>query len=90
MDETYNLLGKNYFYRDSTEEKSKIFRRSIFAVKDIDKNEKLTSKNIKRIRPGNGIEPKYYEKLIGKKSPYIYKLGDPINPSILKKLKISK
>ena len=33
----YNLLGKKYFFRNKSENKSKIFRRSIFAIKDIKK-----------------------------------------------------
>ena len=45
IDETYNMLGKKTFYREKSEEKSKIFRRSIFAVKDIKKGEKFTKIN---------------------------------------------
>ena len=90
MNDTYELLGKSYFYRDPTEEKSKGFRRSIFVVQDIKKDEKFTTKNIRRIRPGNGIEPKYYEILIGKKSPHNYKSGEPIKSSVLKQLNIKK
>ena len=46
----------------------KLFRRSIFAIKNI-KGELLSKENIKRIRPGHGISPSYYDKLLGKKSP---------------------
>ena len=63
----------------------KIFRRSIFAIKDINKGEILTDKNIKRIRPGYGIEPKYYKTLIGKRSHYSFKSGEPITKKIFKK-----
>ena len=41
ISETYNSMGKNFFYRNPSEEKSKIFRRSIFAVKDIKFGEKF-------------------------------------------------
>ena len=37
LDLSYNLIRKNYFYRSSSENKSKIFRRSIFAVRNIKK-----------------------------------------------------
>ena len=86
----YNLLGKNYFYRNKSEKKSKIFRRSIFATENIKKGEKFNNQNIRRIRPGYGLEPKYYEKLIGRKSPITLDKGQPLKKFILYKLKINK
>jgi len=85
----YNLLGKKYFYRNKSEKKSKIFRRSIFATENIKKGEKFNNQNIRRIRPGYGLEPKYYEKLIGKKSPITLDKGQPLKKFILYKLKIN-
>tara|TARA_B110000196_G_scaffold187815_1_gene160927 strand:+ start:290 stop:1327 length:1038 start_codon:yes stop_codon:yes gene_type:complete len=90
IDKSYKLLGKNEFFRNKSENKSKVFRRSIFTIKDIKKGEKLTKNNIKRIRPGYGIEPIYYEKLIGKTSPYNLAKNEPLNKDMLKKLKIKK
>lgn len=57
-------LGKASYGPSKQEEESIIFRRSIFAVKDIKKGEKLTKENIRVIRPGYGLKPKYYEQLI--------------------------
>lgn len=55
----------NVSYGPSDQEKESIvFRRSIFAVRDIKKGEKFTSKNIRVIRPGYGLKPKYYEELV--------------------------
>ena len=88
IDEAYQLLGKNFFYRNPEEEKSKNFRRSIFAVKRIKKGEKFTKKNIRRIRPGHGLPPLYFEKLLNKKSPFNLFRGDPLKKNILKKLNI--
>ena len=45
----YKLLGKNFFYRNKSEDKSKIFRRSIFAIKNIKKGEKFSKNNIRVI-----------------------------------------
>ena len=45
----------------------KKFRRSIYTTKAINKGDKITKENIKIIRPGLGLEPKYYEKILGKK-----------------------
>ena len=85
----YNLLGKKYFYRNKSEKKSKIFRRSIFATENIKKGEKFNNQTIRRIIPGYGLEPKYYEKLIGKKSPVTLDKGQPLKKIILYKLKIN-
>jgi len=90
IDETYSLLGKKYFYRNKSENKNKIFRRSIFVTKDIIKGEKFSIKNIRRIRPGYGVDPIYYEKLLNKKSPINIKTGEPVKLNILKKLKLIK
>ena len=88
IDLAYILLGKKQFHRNKTENKSKIFRRSIFVTEDISKGEKFNTKNIRRIRPGYGLEPKYYEKLIGKKTPFRLYKGEPLKKTLLNKLNI--
>ena len=64
--ETSLMLGKKYFFRNSTEVKSLQFRRSIYSIKDIKKGEKFSSENIRIVRPGYGLQPTYYEKLINR------------------------
>ena len=88
--EAYKMLGKNFFHRNNSEKKSKIFRRSIFVVQNIKKGEKFNKKNIRRIRPGHGISPIYYEKILNKKSPQNFNSGEPIRKNILKKIGIKK
>ena len=62
-----------------TQERSQIkFRRSIYVVKNIKKNQVMTKKNIKRIRPGLGLNPIYYEKILGKKVNKNIKFGTPL------------
>ena len=51
------ILGKKIFFRNKSENQSKIFRRSIFVIKNIKKGETLTKNNIKKIRPGYGLSP---------------------------------
>jgi pseudaminic acid synthase len=80
------MMGKDSFYRSVFEKKNLKFRRSIYAVSNIKKDECFTHKNIKVIRPANGIEPYYYDKLINKKSPSRIKKGMPLKRSILKKI----
>jgi sialic acid synthase SpsE len=82
------MMGKSYFFRSNSENKNKKFRRSIYAVKDIKKGKKLTSDNIKIIRPGYGLSPFFYYKIINKKSPFDIKSETPIKSSLLKIFKI--
>ena len=86
IDDTFELLGKNSFFRNKSENKSKIFRRSIFTTKDIKKGEKFSKDNIRVIRPGYGLAPKYFNKILNKKSPIDISNSEPITSSILKKL----
>ena len=73
----YNLLGKNYFYRSKKESANIKYRRSIYVTKKIKKGDKFTTSNIRRIRPGYGMEPRFYEKLIGKISKKNISPGTP-------------
>lgn len=67
-------------YGATEEEKENIvFRRSIFAVKDIKAREVFTEDNIRIIRPGYGIKPKYYSEIIGKKATKDIKYGNPLS-----------
>ena len=62
------------------DEKSMIkFRRSLYAVKNIKTGEKFTEKNIRRIRPGFGIEPKFYDEILGKTAKDNIKFGTALN-----------
>jgi pseudaminic acid synthase len=82
------MMGKNYFFRNKTEDQNLKFRRSIYSVFDIKKGEKFTKKNIRVIRPGHGILPIYFDKLINKKSPFQNKAKTPLKISTLKALQI--
>ena len=86
IDLASDLLGKSFFFRNSSEKNSKIFRRSIFTIKKINKGEKFNVKNIRRIRPGYGLPPKYYEKLINKKSLINLDANEPLDMRVLKKI----
>jgi pseudaminic acid synthase len=86
--DTSLMLGKKYFFRNQSENRSLQFRRSIYAVSEIKKGEKFTKKNIRVIRPGFGIQPIYFEKLINKKSPFDTKAHTSLKKSLLKKLRI--
>lgn len=66
-------------YGPSEQEKaSQIFRRSIFCVKNIKKGEKLTSENVRIIRPGYGLSPKYYNDILGQIALTDIERGTPL------------
>lgn len=65
------------------EKSSTIFRRSLFAVKDIAEGELFTAENIRSIRPGYGIAPKHLKELVGKPAKRAIKRGEPITEDLL-------
>ena len=86
IDVAFKLLGKKSFHRNISENKSKIFRRSIFAIKNIKKGEKFTKENIKIVRPGYGLEPKYFNKILNKRSLINVQKNEPLKAAILRNL----
>lgn len=80
------LLGNNKFTISNSERNYKNYRRSIYASKDIKIGEKFSDQNIKIIRPGYGLDPKYYNLLINRKSPLNIKKFKRISRDIIKKL----
>ena len=86
VDVAFKLLGKKSFHRNISENKSKIFRRSIFAIKNIKKGEKFTKENIKIVRPGYGLEPKYFNKILNKRSLINVQKNEPLKAAILRNL----
>ena len=78
-----DMLGTPMLGVSSQEESSIVFRRSIFATKDIKAGEVFTKDNIRIIRPGYGLKPKYYEDVIGKIADCDIEFGEPIKLSHL-------
>ena len=71
-------MGKINFGVSKSEKKYLKYRRSIYVAEDIKKGEKLNKSNLKVVRPGLGLHPKFYEKLIGKKVKRDLKKGTPM------------
>lgn len=76
-------VGQVSYRLSAKENESKVFRRSIFAVKDIKKGERLTQDNIKIIRPGFGLAPKYYNDVINKQVLSDIKRGTPLTFDVI-------
>lgn len=64
--EAWQALGKAGYGLKPAEEESIKFRRSIYVVEDINAGERFTESNIRRIRPGYGLPPKYYSEVLTK------------------------
>ncbi|NLY80177.1 MAG: pseudaminic acid synthase [Lysinibacillus sp.] len=76
-------LGKVTYGPTEKEKASLKFRRSKYVSKDIKKDEKFCKENIKIIRPGYGLEPKYWDEVIGKRAVRDFKAGTPLKLSDL-------
>lgn len=74
----WQALGKVTYGPTEKEKASLKFRRSIYAAKDILAGEAFTRNNIKVIRPGYGLEPKYYEQVLKTNAKKNMKAGEPL------------
>jgi pseudaminic acid synthase len=72
----YDLLG--------SERGAVVFRRSLYAVKDIAEGEVLTHDNVRSIRPGHGLAPKHLPKILGKAAARAIKRGDALATQMIK------
>jgi len=72
-------VGKIKFGLTKDEKNNLVFRRSIFAVKDTKKGEIFIPDNIRSIRPGYGLAPKYLRTILGKKAKRMIRMGTPLN-----------
>ncbi len=77
----YEALGAPSFARQESEQGNAQFRRSIYIIADIASGEELTEANIRCIRPGFGLAPKWYPDVLGKKAARPLKRGEPLDGS---------
>ena len=78
-------IGEPAYGVSPQEESSMVFRRSIFAVRDIAAGERLTPDNVRIIRPGYGLKPKYYRDIIGMRTDRALERGTPLSFDALEK-----
>ena len=76
-------LGAVSYERAEQEQKSLQFRRSLYVVEDMKAGDAFTEKNLRRIRPGMGISPKYYDALLGRCVKCDVKRGTPVSWDIV-------
>ena len=84
---SFKLLEREEFYRSKSELKNLIYRRSIYAIKNIEKGEKFNKSNVKTFRPNLGLGAESYLELLKQKAPYKIKENTVIKKNILKYFK---
>jgi len=81
---TQKAIGSIDYTVGKEETKSLIFRRSLFAVEAIKSGDEFTNLNVRSIRPGHGLSPKYYEEILGKKTSRNIERGTPLSWNLIK------
>ncbi len=79
----WQALGRVTYGPINAEKHAVMRRRSIYVTADLKAGELLTKKNLRCIRPGHGLSPKYYENLLGKTVKHSVKKGTPMQWELL-------
>ena len=74
--EAEKAIGEINYQLTEKQKKGRDFSRSLYVVKDIKKGEEVTEENVKSVRPGFGLHPKYYKEILGKKARFNLEKGD--------------
>lgn len=72
-------IGKPSYTPSKNEKSNIVFRKSLFAVRDIKKGEKFTRENVRSIRPGNGLPPHMYRSVLGKRAAKAIARATPLS-----------
>lgn len=79
----WQSLGRVQVGPTAAEQPSLVFRRSIYVSQDIPAGGQLSPENIRIIRPGFGLAPKYFETVLGKRVNRAVKRGTPLSWDLL-------
>ncbi len=74
--EAEKAIGEINYQLTEKQIKGRDFSRSLYVVKDMKKGEEVTEENVKSVRPGFGLHPKYYKEILGKKARCNMEKGD--------------
>ncbi|MBC8791956.1 MAG: pseudaminic acid synthase [Tagaea sp. CACIAM 22H2] len=77
--DAWAALGCVNYERTPDERANTVFRRSLYVVADVAKGEAFTEKNVRSIRPGLGLAPKYYEEILGRRAGRAVCRGTPMS-----------
>ncbi|MDD3944499.1 MAG: pseudaminic acid synthase [Bacteroidales bacterium] len=81
--EAEKAIGVVDYTLTEKQQKGREFSRSLYVVEDIKAGEVITEKNVRSIRPGFGLHPKYYKEIVGKKVNRDLKRGDAFSIDLL-------
>jgi pseudaminic acid synthase len=81
----FEAIKSNELRRDPIELNNKKFRRSLYFINDLTKGKIITKDDIKRVRPGFGLEPKYFDWVVGQKVSADVGFGDAVTLDVLTK-----
>ena len=76
--EVEKALGRVNYELTASMRDNRIFARSLFVVKDVKAGEVLTEENVRSIRPGYGLHPKYLKDILGRRAKKEIKKGTPL------------
>jgi pseudaminic acid synthase len=76
-------LGEVRFEVSQPETKSRVFRRSLFVVKDMKAGEVFTEENVRSIRPGYGLHPRHLKEVLGKRAAQDIPQGTPLSQKLI-------
>jgi len=76
-------LGKISYDLSAKVLKNRDFLRSLFVVENVKKGDLFTKNNIRSIRPGYGLAPKYYKEILGKKASCDIERGEPLSKEMI-------
>lgn len=79
----FEALGSVSYGPTESEGDSLKFRRSLYVVQDIQEGEVVTTENIRIIRPGFGLAPKFFEQVLGRKAKTFLSEGTPLNWEVI-------
>ena len=80
----WQALGQIHYDLKVSEKGNQTFRRSLYVVADIASGEEFTGQNIRSIRPGFGMEPKFLAKVLGRHATRDLKRGEPLSWDMVK------
>ena len=82
--DTEKLLGEVSYELSEKVKGNRKFARSLFVVEDVKKGDTITEENVRSIRPGYGLHPKYYEEILNKEFTEDVKKGAPLSLKMIK------
>ena len=83
VERAWQAMGQISYGATEAEKKSLVFRRSLYVVKDIKAGELLTNENVRAIRPGLGLPPKYLDHVLGRRVNKDLVRGTPLELGVI-------